>query len=132
MRISHVAKDDDTKYDIFVQVEGRGKQILDEYMTELTKNCLNNVDVSKPSVLRLDHTKIYVTKDGENWYRVKIMEIINENIAKVMFIDVGVCHKIHRSSLVSLDDLSDLLTEYPPQVYTFYNLIKCVFIISIN
>lgn len=66
----------------------------------------------------IDPEKLYVVKNSEddNWYRVKVIQVWNENKAKVEFIDFGNSKDIYKENLVLLENLSKFLIKYPKQV----------------
>lgn len=87
-------------------------------MCDLNVKFLNNTNYKLKLVSTFDLEKVYITKIQEknSWYRVKIVNIINENEADVILIDVGNITTIRKENLVLLEDLSRVLVKYPNQV----------------
>lgn len=88
----------------------------------LSKQFLDNKYYKLHHTAVIDPSKIYVAKNlgDNNWYRVKVIEVWNENKAKVEFIDFGKTTDIQKENLVLLESLSKFLIKYPAQVKNKY------------
>ncbi|XP_011505698.1 PREDICTED: tudor domain-containing protein 7B [Ceratosolen solmsi marchali] len=102
---------------VFIQLKSEGLTYLKMLMNELTKEYLNNPSFKAKPILQFDKTKLYLVKSTEdnNWYRVKITKIENDIKIQVFCIDEGNTLAVKKTSLILLEDISDLLAVYPNQ-----------------
>lgn len=109
--------------DVYVQVHSPGFETLQELLGDLEQNLLETPLDIKDSVVTPENSKerLYLAKYKEDghWYRVKIIDWQPKffKYAQIYYVDYGNTEviTINEETLYPLDEVSDIITQYPPQ-----------------
>lgn len=91
-------------------------KLLDSLLNRLNCTRLNAEHLENSAVTTVDPSKTYLVSVNDNWYRGKIVGNSLYNQLRVFLIDFGKTITTTKSSLLSLERLSEVLTKYPAQV----------------
>ncbi|XP_033350171.1 tudor domain-containing protein 7-like [Bombus vosnesenskii] len=123
--ISHVEQNGD----VYVQVQSESMKLLVNLLNRLICTGLNTEDLESCIVTTVDSSKTYFVSVNNNWYRGKIVSDSFYNQLRAFLIDFGKTVTVTKSNLLSLETLSQVLANYPPQALKvhLHNIDKSMF-----
>ncbi|OAD62297.1 Tudor domain-containing protein 7 [Eufriesea mexicana] len=120
--ISHIEQNGD----VYIQVQSESMKFLVSLLNRLICTGLNTEDIESCAVTTVDPNKTYFVSVNNNWYRGRIVGDNYYNQLRAFLIDFGKTVNTTKSSLLSLEILSQVLANYPAQVH-LHNIDKSMF-----
>lgn len=101
---------------MYIQVQSESMKFLVSLLNRLICTGLNSEDIESCAVTTVDPNKTYFVSVNNNWYRGRIVSDSYYNQLRAFLIDFGKTVNTTKSSLLSLEILSQVLANYPAQV----------------
>lgn len=118
--------------EVYVQIRSKGF----DYLMSLIEKAGSNIVSNKSNVLpvlvsKTNSTGMFFIQSKDNlWYRVQILDWspFNEKLAQILYIDTGKSEVINIKDTLfySLDEISDVISKFPPQGYLVRVSLKTV------